>query len=132
MNSLIWIILAILAGIIELLSFNLVSIWFSISAIVLAIISIYIKDLQIQIFIFSVLSLLFLILTRNLVKKFFNKRIFESDFIGTKVKVIDREQDYYLVKFKGVIYKAVSNKKIEIGTYKIIKKFDGNKIILED
>ena len=72
----IWLGIAVLLIIIEFFTFDLVSIWFAISSLVLTVVSALFPSLSItwQLLIFVALTALLLLLTRNAVKKFTAKR----------------------------------------------------------
>ena len=65
----IWLIIAISLAILEMITINLVSIWFVISALVAMIASLFIENIPIQITIFVILGLILLILTKDAIKK---------------------------------------------------------------
>lgn len=125
----IWVILFVLFVIIEVLTFNLVTIWFAISSLIVYFISIFTENFMLEILVFSILSLiLFVIITKftNLTKKSNN---YEVGDIGKEVIIKEKiSKEEYLVKFKGSIWTAISDIEYNVNDKVIIKKFMGNKI----
>ena len=70
----IWLSIVVLLAIIEILTGNLVSIWFVISGILSMITSLFITNVTIQITIFVIFGVLFMLLTKNTVKKIVPKK----------------------------------------------------------
>ena len=69
-----WLALVITLSIVEILTVNLVSIWFVASGIIAMIISLITDNITIQITVFVILGLLFMLLTKNIVKKIVPKK----------------------------------------------------------
>lgn len=70
----IWLAIVVLLAIIEIFTVNLVSIWFVISGILSMITSLFITNVTIQITIFVIFGVLFMLLTKNTVKKIVPKK----------------------------------------------------------
>lgn len=70
----IWLSIVVLLAIIEIFTVNLVSIWFVISGILSMITSLFITNVTIQITIFVIFGVLFMLLTKNTVKKIVPKK----------------------------------------------------------
>ena len=70
----IWLSIVVLLAIIEILTVNLVSIWFVISGILSMITSLFITNVTIQITIFVIFGVLFMLLTKTTVKKIVPKK----------------------------------------------------------
>ena len=133
---------AILSGIMAILEIiipGLVTIWFALSALIVMFLSNFIGDSLIQFLIFAVLSIIFLIFTRPVLRKYIElqrKTNFDSSMKGMDVKVervVDarKAEKEYEVKFKGSIWTGVSEEMLSSGEVVKIKGFRGNKIILE-
>lgn len=69
MSSFVWIILAVILGVIELLSTTFILLWVAFSAFVTGILSLFLHVFGIQLLVFIFLSIILLILTRPLVKR---------------------------------------------------------------
>ena len=96
------------------------------------------KNPNIEFVIFTVLSIVFVIFTRPVLKKYLEdkKTNFSSKMVGQELKiekVVDLEspKKEYEVRFKGVIWKGVSSEIFREGEIVKIEDFEGNKIILE-
>lgn len=132
MGNSIWIILFAILSIIEIVTFYLVSIWFALASLIVYFLSFVITSLNIQLGIFTLLSLIFLVYTMPIVRKYvFNTSKNEVGDIGNEVEILSREDKNYVVKFKGVKWNAFSEEnEYVIGDKVKIKKFEGNKIII--
>ena len=63
-----WLIIVIILGVFEMITTNLVSIWFVISGIITMIISLFCDNLYIQFGIFVILGVLLMSLSKNIYK----------------------------------------------------------------
>ncbi len=129
-----WGIFAGILLIIELIIPALISIWFAIAAFIVMFIAIFINSLNIQISSFLIISIILLFSTKKIVRKIIkpSKDAYTSEMIGETVivsKILSHNQ--YEVKFKGVIWYAISNKALNIGEEVKIIGYKGNKIIVE-
>ena len=139
MGALFWAILSGIMAIMEIIIPGLVTIWFALSALIVMFLSNFIGDSLIQFLIFAVLSMIFLIFTRPVLRKYIElqrKTNFDSSMKGMDVKVervVDarKAEKEYEVKFKGSIWTGVSEEMLSSGEVVKIKGFRGNKIILE-
>ena len=139
MGALFWAILSGIMAILEIIIPGLVTIWFALSALIVMFLSNFIGDSLIQFLIFAVLSIIFLIFTRPVLRKYIElqrKTNFDSSMKGMDVKVervVDarKAEKEYEVKFKGSIWTGVSEEMLSSGEVVKIKGFKGNKIILE-
>ena len=139
MGALFWAILSGIMAILEIIIPGLVTIWFALSALIVMFLSNFIGDSLTQFLIFAVLSIIFLIFTRPVLRKYIElqrKTNFDSSMKGMDVKVervVDarKAEKEYEVKFKGSIWTGVSEEMMSSGEVVKIKGFRGNKIILE-
>ena len=139
MGALFWAILSGIMAILEIIIPGLVTIWFALSALIVMFLSNFIGDSLTQCLIFSVISIVFLIFTRPVLRKYIElqrKTNFDSSMKGMDVKVervVDarKAEKEYEVKFKGSIWTGVSEEMLSSGEVVKIKGFRGNKIILE-
>lgn len=127
-----WIIVAVICLIIELLTFGLVSIWFTIGALVTLLFLNY--NMLVQISIFFIVSIMCLIILRKISTKFI-KYSKELDRITDKeVKIesfINRgNEKIYTVKLDGKFWEAISDEELEINDSAVVEKVSGNKLIL--
>ena len=138
MGALFWTMATAIFSILEIVIHGLVTIWLASAALMLTAISFFIKNPNIEFVIFTVLSIVFVIFTRPVLKKYLEdkKTNFSSKMVGQELKiekVVDLEspKKVYEVKFKGVIWKGVSSEIFREGEIVKIEDFEGNKIILE-
>ena len=134
MCSLFWGLLAGSLLIIELIIPALVSIWFAIAAFITMFLALVINSFTTQVVIFILISLVLLVFTKKIVTNFLkpdmdkiNKEMLEDN--GLVTKVINSNK--YEVKFKGVIWNAISNDELTIGDVVKIVGYKGNKVIIK-
>ena len=138
MGALFWTMATAIFSILEIVIPGLVTIWLALAALILTAVTFFIKNPNIEFVIFTVLSIVFVIFTRPVLKKYLEdkKTNFSSKMVGQELKiekVVDLEspKKEYEVKFKGVIWKGVSSEIFREGEIVKIEDFEGNKIILE-
>ena len=139
MGALFWAILSGTFAVLEIIIPGLVTIWFALSALIVMFFSNFANDSTMEFFVFAVLSLIFLIFTRPVLRRYIDlqkKNDFNSNMRGADVKVqkvIDtkRTEKEYEVKFKGSIWTGISEEIFSAGEVVKIREFRGNKIILE-
>lgn len=138
MGALFWTMATAIFSILEIVIPGLVTIWLALAALILTAISFFIKNPNVEFVIFTVLSIVFVIFTRPVLKKYLEdkKTNFSSKMVGQELKiekVVDLEspKKEYEVRFKGVIWKGVSSEIFREGEIVKIEDFEGNKIILE-
>ena len=107
----IWLSVFVLAVILEAVTQDFISIWFSVGALVSLVICAWVP-FWVEIIIFSVISFLALILTRPLAKKLTERAVRYTnvdEFVGKRVKA-DKEITKFEageIKLNGVIYSAI-------------------------
>lgn len=138
MGALFWTMATAIFSILEIVIPGLVTIWLALAALMLTAISFFIKNPNIEFVIFTVLSIVFVIFTRPVLKKYLEgkKTNFSSKMVGQELKIekvmdLESPKKEYEVKFKGVIWKGVSSEIFREGEIVKIEDFEGNKIILE-
>lgn len=131
-----WFIVFVILLAIELVTVNLVTIWFAVGAIAAMIISSYSESLVLQLGIFLIVSFVSLILTKPLLKKLkkFNIEPTNTDRVigkvGEVIKKIDENQ-YGEVKIFGNVWTATSDDVIDVGSRVRVLSIDGVKLIVE-
>lgn len=131
-----WFIVFVILLFIELVTVNLVTIWFAVGAIAAMIISSYSESLVLQLGIFLIVSFVSLILTKPLLKKLkkFNIEPTNTDRVigkvGEVIKKIDENQ-YGEVKIFGNVWTATSDDVIDVGSRVRVLSIDGVKLIVE-
>lgn len=132
-----WLLLFVVLIIIELLTVNLTTIWFAFGSLVAYILSFFVSDIMIQTIIFLVSSIILLIFTRPIVKKFLlNKEVkTNADMLIGKTCVVTKEitrNETGEVKVNGQYWSAKANKKIKAGSEAKILSIEGVKLIVKE
>jgi hypothetical protein len=138
MDVRIWIIILILAIIVELISYGLISIWF-IPSIILTIIlkSFGLNNIYIEISIVLLLSTVLLIFTRPIVIKLLKPKNIKTNFdriLDMQGRIIKKVKlnDFGIVKVDGKEWRCYSSKEIEEDKIVKILKIDSNKLEVEE
>ena len=131
-----WFILFLVALVVELLTAGLVSIWFAIGALCTMGISYLTKNIVIQLLAFITISVLTLILTKPLIKKFkaFDVQPTNSDRVIGKLADVTKDitpNNFGEVKIFGEYWTAISEEKIKAGAKVRVKAIEGVKLIVE-
>lgn len=131
-----WTIIFLILLFVELITINLVSIWFAIGALFSAIVSIFTDNILIQFLTFLLVSIVTLIITKPVIKKFNRKKFTPTNLdrvIGQQGVVTKRisKDSYGLVKVLGSIWTATSDDFIDVGSRVIVQKIDGVKLIVK-
>lgn len=136
MDWIFWLVLVIILAIIELVTVNLLTIWFVISGLVALFLSFYIDNVAIVATIFALLGIFLLFTTRPILKSSLptQKRILKLE------KNINKEgmvvKDIYpevagIIKVSNRKYPAIASKKIPIGTKITVINVDGLNLVVE-
>lgn len=131
-----WFIVFLAMLAVELLTAGLVSIWFAIGALCTMAVAFLTDILAIQIAVFIIISILTLIMTKPLVKKFkaFDVQPTNSDRVIGKVADVTKDitpNNFGEVKIFGNYWTAISEEKIKAGSKVRVKSIDGVKLIVE-
>lgn len=135
MSSAYWVIVAIIAGVVEIFTVGFWFLWLSLSALLVALgVSLKIlPNLESQLLIFALLTLLFIIFTRPLVIKFIkteDKASNVSALIGQHGIALSSIKPLTLgqVKVNGEIWTAISDEEIDPDTRIEVIGIDGVKL----
>lgn len=135
----VWICAAVLFGIFESLTAQLVSVWFVIGAVAALVSSLAGAEFYVQIIVFIAVSVLMLLITRPLVKKLIVKSepTNADRCIGKTATVtedIDNINATGQVKVDGQIWTArsINSSIIKKGTNVTVEKIDGVKLIVKE
>ena len=134
--TMIWLIAFLGLLLLEFLTVGLVSIWFAVGALAALITTFITKSIAIQTIVFIVVSIVALVFTRPLLKKF-KSAGFEptnTDRVIGKVAEVTKEispNQYGEVVIFGTEWMAASEEKQAVGTKVVVKKIDGAKLIVE-
>lgn len=139
----VWLAVIIIAILIEATTYDLVTIWFIPSGVILLILSLLPISIPIwlQVLIFFVIAAIFIVLSKTLLKPFFKKKPIiptNLDAIPGKEAVVIEEINNLVgtgaVKVSGKIWSAVTesdDEKIEKDELVIIKEIRGVKLVCE-
>lgn len=131
-----WFILCVFLIFLEVMTVNLVSIWFAIGAFVAMIVSLLTDALLFQVIAFALVSLITLLATKPLLKGMRQTKIIPTNYdrvLGQHGEVIKKisSDSYGEVKVIGTIWTAVSDDEIDVGEKVIVKRVDGVKLVVE-
>ena len=131
MGIMFWAIVTVTMAILEIIIPGLVTIWFACAGLLLVLISEMVKNSTAEFFIFAVTALLLVIFTRPALKRWIEvrKKAYEGEGSETVIENITGDGKYE-VRFKGVLWTAISPYIFVKGEKVIIDGFEGNKIIL--
>ena len=132
----IWLVIFIVLVIIELITINLVTIWFAIAAVFALLVDIITRNTMLEIIVFIVSSFLLLLLTKPLIKKIKVKKVEATnlDMVSNKVGRVteDINQDKIgEVKVLGKRWSAYSNTELKKDEKVKILSIDGVKLKVE-
>lgn len=137
MSSSIWLIIIISLIIIELITAGLVSIWFAFGALASFIVSYFTNNLFVQIPIFIAVSIISLVITRPLAKKYLIKEEVKTNvnkLIGENAIVIEKLSKTQMgkVKVDGQIWSAINSEKgvINIDSEVEVLSIEGVKLVV--
>lgn len=135
-----WLAATILMFILEAVTVNLVSVWFALGALGALIAALLGAKLWLQIVIFFLVTILTLVATRPLVKKYFNKNHHEPTNADTaigKICIVTEDIDNLAslgqVKLDGMVWTARSKEgeTIKKGSKAKVLSIEGVKLIVE-
>ncbi len=134
-----WLILAIVLGVVEAASIQLVAIWFAVGAVAAIIPAVMGGSLVVQLIVFVLASTLLLICTRPVAKHFLNVRKTKTNAdsvigqIGVVIRRIDNAAGEGRVFVGGLDWSAQSEdgEPVEEKEQVVVKRIDGVKVIVE-
>lgn len=128
-----WLIIVILLTFLEVITINLVSIWFIASALVSLFLSFMIDSFYIEFAVFVLLGLVLMLITRPILLKKMPRKDVKTNLdrvIGTEGIVTEEIAKHKIgeVKVDGKHWSAISDTKIEVGATIIVESIDGVKL----
>ena len=125
-----WIILFLLLLFIEIITVNLVTIWFALGALIAVICYVIYPSGFISAIAFIIFSIVSLILTKPLIKKFRVNNIEPTnlDMVIDKIEKLEPGE----VKVDGKLWSAISEKKILKNKLVKVKTIKGVKLVVEE
>lgn len=135
MDWIFWLILVIVLAIIELVTVNLLTIWFCFSGIVALFLSFYIDNVAIVATVFAVLGIFLLFTTRPILKEYLptQKKVKRIEKLIGRTGIVTKDIRPDLegeVKVSNRKYIAISDKKISKDTEIEVTNTDGLKLIV--
>ena len=124
--KLIWLIVAILFAVAELMTTTLTLIWFSIGAVILIFLSSIIDSILIQIIIFAIISTLMLtIATKKFIKQ-------DKDYkYNTNLQAIINKKGIVIIEGESWIAISYDNEKIDKEEMVEVLKIEGVKVVVK-
>lgn len=131
--SLFWFCSFLVLLVLEIVTINLVSVWFAIGAMFTFFVSLLVDNLLVQLLIFILVSVVALLITKPVVKKLKTKSGESTNvdrIIGKNALVLKDICKYHPgeVKVLGNIWTAVSDEEIKSGEEVIIERIEGVKV----
>ena len=135
--TLFWLVLFVILALFELATVNLVSIWFSLGALITTFISLATDNLMLHLAVFTISSILLLLLTKPFVKKMKKRDKIPTNLdmvIGKKGIVTETIEKDGIgeVKVLGKKWSAYSDKEIEENSKVKILSINGVKLKVEE
>ena len=132
----VWLISFLILLFIEVITINLVTIWFALGSLAALITTILTDNVNIQVIVFIVVSAVSLIITKPLVAKLRKRKITPTNLdrvIGKEGVVIKdiSKNSYGEVKVGGSVWTATSTKNIKKDSQVKVLKIDGVKLVVE-
>lgn len=136
----IWLILAVILAVAELLSLNLTTIWFALAALISFFVALTGLNIIVQIVVFLLTSILLLIFTKPFVKKYLkvgSEKTNVDSLIGKEAIVkesIDNLKNEGVVYINGLSWSArnIVNQPIPVNATVLIIKVEGVKLIVKE
>lgn len=130
-----WLGVVILLSIIEMVTVNLVCVWFIISALLALIVSLFIDSMMVQFAVFVIAGIILFISTRKFLSKkiVLNEKTNLDRIIGMRGVVTEDIDDLVIgeVMVDGKKWSAISKEPIKKGEKVKIVKIEGVKLIVE-
>ena len=133
----IWLGVFVATLVVEFFTFELVSVWIAVGALVSMVLAICGVALEIQIIVCVAVSIACLLGLRRVALKFLNRNSDKTNVdlvVGQRVKIISEvnEDNLGTVRVNGVLWsvKSEDDKPILPGEYATVTKVDGNKLVV--
>lgn len=138
MITIFWLAVVAVMLVIEIFTMGLTTIWFSLGAVAAAIAAALGTPLWVQILLFSVVSVLIMLLVRPFAIKFMDKNKTKTnieEIIGEQAEVIediDNQRERGKVRYRGVEWMArsVDGSKLTVGEMVTVESVSGVKLIV--
>lgn len=132
-----WIIISLVALIIDIFTSSFLFVWFAIGGIVALILALLHVSFFVQIVVFVILSVILLSIGYPMIKKSIKNNIpvissMEEDYIGKEFVSKEAIEDKATIKVEGLYWSVINaGEKIEVGEKITIIGIQGNKFIIK-
>ena len=129
-----WLIIILVLSFVEIITINLVTIWFVASAGLALLVSLFIDSFYVQFLVFGIAGLAIMVLTRPILKKLLVKDKTKTNLdrvigmTGVCTEEISSKNDIGEVKVDGKRWSAIASSKINKGDTVVITEIDGVKL----
>lgn len=136
-----WLIVSGIFFILEMATTGFLVFWLGLGALLAMILSFFVDNVIIQVTVFAISSILLIVSTKPLVKKFIDKKTIPTNLDsiigkeGLVVETIDNVKAQGQVKLNGEVWSAKAfdeNKIIEKDTKVVVKEITGVKLVVEE
>ena len=132
---LLWLCVVILLTILEVITINLVSVWFIASSLVSLFLSFVVDSFYIQFAVFVILGIILMIITRPFLMKKLKRKNVKTNFdrvIGMEGVVTEKISKLKVgeVKVDGKKWSAISDEAIEVNSHVIVEAIEGGKLVV--
>lgn len=139
MDTWVWLIVAVLLAIVEMATYNLVTIWFALGAVVAFVLSLLGVAVIWQLTVFVIVSALLLLITKPLVQKKLTiaKQPTNADRVvgqdGIVINVADSDDDLFRVRVLEQVWtaKTEDHKPVNVGDAITVLRISGVKLIVK-
>ena len=135
--TLFWLVLFVVLALFELATVNLVSIWFSLGALITTFVSLATDNVMVHLAVFTISSIILVLLTKPFVKKLKKRDVIPTnlDRVIGKVGVVTEtivKDDIGEVKVLGKKWSAYSDKEIKENSKVKVLSINGVKLKVEE
>lgn len=137
----IWLIVAGFFFILEIATTGFLVCWLGVGALLAMILSFFVDNIVLQVMLFAISSVILILFTKPLVKKFIDKKTIPTNIDsiigkeGIVIETIDTIKAVGQVKLGGEVWSAksfVENVVIEKGAKVVVKEINGVKLVVEE
>lgn len=135
--TLFWLVLFVVLALFELATINLVSIWFSLGALITTFVSLATDNVMVHLAVFTISSIILVLLTKPFVKKLKKRDVIPTNLdrvigkVGVVTETIEKD-DIGEVKVLGKKWSAYSDKEIKENSKVKVLSINGVKLKVEE
>ena len=135
--TLFWLVLFVVLALFELATVNLVSIWFSLGALITTFVSLAADNVMVHLAVFTISSIILVLLTKPFVKKLKKRDVIPTNLdrvigkVGVVTETIEKD-DIGEVKVLGKKWSAYSDKEIKENSKVKVLSINGVKLKVEE